>query len=487
MERLIREIRKFKLDDLLLSIGNVSRDVFSSKDAVKEIIWKKEDGQFIQIQKQLIPAWALSNLAYIAILYSNDNRSNIATPIDIYKMVNLLARIEDDLAEKKLKTMTSEDIYIHIVVGLPQQQFWYQRLGIDIQERLVRFYILLGKIPSHYFPDHRSPEHVLKEKTGFNFEQFFQILFAIWTHSIVISPLININVADDLSKRVPIITNSNLNKCLSYFLENYDYYRTRGHASNPLFFKPLVRTSTNKIIAPNVFLLGRIIYEGAYWILRDYYKQLNSNEFINNFGLYYEKYIENVLNFYLKPDQFKNIPAHLKRKRADWIIYGSEYTIIVEQKSSLMSVSLKQEYPSTEKLDKYLENYIEAYVQIDETINDLDYTDRTKIVKLILHFEILYLSETFRERVQECLKNKIEDLSNFFFIATDEFENLIQILSEKEEIFNLILKEKLEKESKLSISEGKEFRYFIDKYRNTKENSYLKANRDLFENLTDKK
>ena len=89
-----------------------------------------------------------------------------------------------------------------------------------------------------------------------------------------------------------------------------------------------------------------------------------------------------------------------------------------------------KEYPSMIKLDEYLNKFKEAYLQIAETVKNLGKTDKATI-KLILHFENFYLGDSLiNERVRNSCKDKIMDLSNYFFIDTEEFEKLIQVLSE---------------------------------------------------------
>ena len=78
---------------------------------------------------------------------------------------------------------------------------------------------------------------------------------------------------------------------------------------------------------------------------------------------------------------------------------------------------------------------------------------------------------------------EIHDLSNYFLIDTEEFEKLIQALSEDENIFNKIIETKIQYESKTPPGEGREFRYITDKYYKTQHIKFLDNYIHYFEGL----
>jgi hypothetical protein len=341
---------------------------------------------------------------------------------------------------------------------------------------------LLYEVPKN-FPDHRSPNEDLIEMTGFDIKSFSQLLMAGWAYNITVSPVLNIHITDDLKEEIPIITEENLQKCIDVFTADYRYYRNINFPNNPLFFKPIIKTDTNKLIVSNTFLWARKFYEGIYWMIRDKYMQQESQYFLNNFGKYYEQYIRDILAYYLKPDRYEKIAVTGNSQKADWLVYTGKYILIVEQKSCLMTIALKEEYPSLHKLDDYLDNFKEAYLQIAETLKDVKFEGK-QTIKLILHFEKLYIGEALiKERVNNLCKDDIDNLSNYFFIETEEFEKLIQVLADDEEIFNRIIETKIDFEKNAPISAGREFHHIINKFITSRDVRFLDSYDHYFERL----
>lgn len=319
------------------------------------------------------------------------------------------------------------------------------------------------------------------ELTGFDIKSFAQLQMAgfAWIHN---TSSINFKVTADLKEKYPILSESNLKSCIGQFTSDYNYYRGASFPNNPLFFKPIIKTSTNRFLISNAFIWARKFYEGIYWLLRDKYMKQQSQQFINNFGEYYEKYIEKVLGYYLPTSQYEKVTDG-ERRKADWLIHTDEYILIVEQKSCLMTISLKEEYPSLMQLDKYLSNFIEAYQQLADTEKYLGKSNKI-IIKLILHFDKFYLGEALiKERVNRLIEDHLHDLSNYYFIETEEFEKLMQVLSEDEATFNKIVKTKIEYEDNVPISEGREFIHVINKYTSITNIRYLEDQRHLFDAL----
>jgi hypothetical protein len=148
-----------------------------------------------------------------------------------------------------------------------------------------------------------------------------------------------------------------------------------------------------------------------------------------------------------------------------------------------MTIALKKKYPSLTLLNKYLENFKNAYLQIADSVKTLGKVEK-EIIKLVLHFEEFYVGETIiKEKVNQLCKGEIDDLTNYYFIDTDEFERLIQVLSDEEGRFNKIIETKIDYENNAPITAGREFHFIIDKYSKQKINRYLESYKQFFEEL----
>ena len=448
---LAKELKKLKLDELLLLLANQSKDLFQNNTAIKFLELTRRIGTLSGKMFQPLTAWNLADLSYLAILNSNDYRSKSPYENDIYILNNLLARISNEDAPKKSKDVEKKDIKANLLFGLSQKQFSYQDTFKTIYYNFLRYYTLLNEMPK-LLPQYKLPKDDLLEIAGFDIDDFSRLLLAgISFIQAPESSSISFKVPDDLQSLAPILTTENLQKCLNFFIGDYSYYRNVPIKPNvnPLYFRPIVRTSTAKIIISNAFIWARKFYEGIYWIIRNKYQQIGSQDFINHFGEYYENYIEQLLGYYLKSYQYTKIKRFADKKSADWRIETSNYLLIIEQKSCLMNIELKEEFPSLEKLDEFLaRNFKKAYEQINTTITGIS-KNKKPIIKLILHFEKLYFAEAIiKERVNKMCEGTIEDLSYYFFIDTEEFERLMQCLSEDEASFDTIIKTKCEYEEK---------------------------------------
>jgi len=480
------ELRKYKLDSLLLLIAEKSREMFREGESIQTITWNRKIGSLTQSFNQLMPIWGLAELSYRAIKCSNDYRAREPKLDDLLKLNNLLAKVTDQEAASKSSGKISEQDRANIFVGLSQTQFWWQDIARNragIVYHFLRYYLLLHEMPT-YFPQLKPPDKDLKEITGFDIDDFSKLLFTCYAFVFTApSPEITtIKIEEEVIQKNPLITADNIKKCFSFFAANYQYYRQTTHPNNPLFFRPVIQTQTNRLIIGNAFLLIKKFYEGIYWIIRDKYMKENSQDFTNAFGYYYEKYIETLLGYYLKPDMFQKIDDDVGG--ADWIIYTDRYRLIVEQKSSLMSVKLKKEYPSVEEIDKYLINFNKACAQVRITNSTLKEKNRITI-NLILHFEKLYFKEAFIKK--ELLKlggNDSDQLKNYYLVDTEEFEQLIQILSEDVNAINEILDTKIAYENNPpSPQQGLDFFDIIRIKGKYTEVKFLEKYRPIFDKL----
>lgn len=72
-----------------------------------------------------------------------------------------------------------------------------------------------------------------------------------------------------------------------------------------------------------------------YWIIRNKYNTIGSQNFINAFGIYFEKYVEELLSRCLIENEYIKIPVNNTEKRADWKLNIEGFNILVEQKSTI--------------------------------------------------------------------------------------------------------------------------------------------------------
>jgi len=478
------ELKKYKLDSLLLLIAEETRKMYRDGDWKRDVHWARKIGGYTQTFDQLMPIWGLVELSHRAIKNSNDHRAKEAKIEDLYKMNNLLAKVHDQEAKRKSSKKINDQARADIFIGLSQTQFWWQdivRNRRGVIYNFLRHYLLLNEIPKD-FPEFRHPNQDLMEITGFGIEDFSKVLFACYAWLLGTSaPDISLlkNIHEDVKRKNPIVTLDNIKKCLNHFTEDYSYYR-RNHVNNPIFFRPVIKTQTNRLIIANAFIWVKKIYEGIFWIIRDHYMKKPSQDFTNAFGYYYEKYIELLLTYYLKKDVFCRIN---EKRKADWLIYTDKYALIIEQKSSLMSVKLKKEYPAIDQFDEYISIFNKACSQLDNTDKSLKEKKRVTI-KLILHFEKLFFKESFIKK-RLCLPGKdSEELKRYYLIDTEEFEQLIQTLSDDPRSFEFIMDEKIKFENNPPAPQyGQDFYHILTYNKKWKKVKFLEKYKGIFDKL----
>jgi len=482
-DKLDLSIKKYKLDELLLLIANRTRDMYVEGKSIDTIDWHRNIGGIRQKFPQLMPIWGLAELSYRAICNCTDYRPIEAKNQDLYVLNNLLAEVTDNRAGDNTSYINSDGASTAILLGLSQTQLWWQETVNDrnsVVYNFLRYYLLLHRMPD-YFPQYKHPNKDLIEITGFSIPDFSKLLFAIyaWTATTTTSEISMLkDIALEITERNPIIKLENITRCLEFFIGDYDYYRCT-HIYNPLFFKPIVRTQTKRLIVSNIFVMVRKFYEGVFWLIRDKHKALNSRIFTSAFGCYYEQYIQEILKFYLKSEAYDKIA---RNGEADWIIESNRYILIVEQKSSIMSIELKKEYPSIEKMDEYFQNFLKARKQLANTRIK---SNGKEIIRLILHFETLHFKESFIKTEMVRLEGgKKEDLRNYYLIDTEEFEQLIQLLSDDIDGFYEIIDTKQKYEIAPPPSfEGLDFVHIMKKKKKWNKIRFLEASRNIFDSL----
>lgn len=74
-------------------------------------------------------------------------------------------------------------------------------------------------------------------------------------------------------------------------------------------------------------------------MIRNYYYDIKSQLFTNDFGIYFEKYVENLFEFYLNDISYFKLNEIKGKKIADLVIELDKYIIIIEceEKSNIES------------------------------------------------------------------------------------------------------------------------------------------------------
>lgn len=188
---------------------------------------------------------------------------------------------------------------------------------------------------------------------------------------------------------------------------------------------------------------------------------------MNAFGCFFEIYVEELLNNCINNYTFEKIPEERNQKRADWYLNIDGIEFLVEQKSGLSLLGIKQNQTDIELMEKHIvKNWGEAVKQLDNTQKA---RKMKSPIKIILVYEDYYKSECLDELFK--LDNSLINDKKYWLVTIREFEMLLMICHDDLELFKLIVREKDDSEITHS-SQGRDLSQFFAKH-HIYENKYL--------------
>lgn len=269
-----------------------------------------------------------------------------------------------------------------------------------------------------------------------------------------------------LSLNNNVFTQENIITVLNQYSATIDNIRNSSLKRQFLYAKPILKIG-EKFISANAFLMNALFMNSNYWIIRNDYQRIHSQHFINAFGIYFEMYVEEFLNNCLSNDQFSKIPTENDEKRADWIINIENYTFLVEQKSSLSLLGIKQNQPDIEAMKRHiLKTWGEAVRQLSETQTALSLDSP---IKIILVYEDYYKAECLEELFR--LDPGIVNDYNYWLMTINEFEMFFHTYKSNPALFFEIIVNKIELEHTQS-HEGREIELLLSQ-KGVSENLYI--------------
>ncbi len=460
---LFRHLRRAKLDILLSLIANTIREMFNRDESVKTIPVVRFDGPVHQAGNVTVTAWNLSDLAYLAIQESSDFHTWEPSVDDLIGLCNFFLAWDEDRSRIEFEGLTKDEQILKLGVGFPLKQFWYQE-SYRITEEFNRQVELLEVIPSEMGSE-VDLNGICEEVTGFDLHTFRTILFALFSVVMRQSDLSRMTSNGTAANLHPALTARNFLHVAEMYTGDYQEFRESTLLENHFYIKPIVRTSSNSLLAVNAYMFGKKVADGPLWIIRDYYHNLGSQVFVNAFGEYFDRYVEKLLQKCLPSENFSRVPAPRSGRYADWFVYTKHYRIIVELKSSLAALMMRRLYPDLDTIRNYLEKLQEGVLQLDSTTKAYPETARTDI-KLLVHYETFHLSDgVLRPLVVNAVRNQIANDEYIYFCDIGEFEWFISLLRESEAVAEKILAAKIDLESQPGA--GRQFGQIIPRFTST--------------------
>lgn len=285
---------------------------------------------------------------------------------------------------------------------------------------------------------------IFKNITNFDPFDYSLVLITIWGYFFQCNgTILKNNISFSFEDSVINKTN------ISAFLKKYSTSIENVH-NNPLerqvwYSYPFIETDDAYILSNSYIALNTFAHAN-YWVLRNYYLDENSQDFINAFGEYFELYFKEVLFNCLKSSEYQRI-EETNEKRADWIIRLFEQDIIIEQKSALAFIGIKQTDTNVQLIKDFMKRtWSKAVKQLHET--EIGY-ELKQPIKIILLYENYFKCEVLDELFR--IDTSIEDDCRYWLITIDEIEQFFYLYKTNpamaQEVFEAKNKAELTKDS----------------------------------------
>jgi len=369
----------------------------------------------------MLSAWDIHHIQYLAIKHSNDHRALIIQNFDeLAQLVNRYRGYENSCSNTEYLSIAKLHGILKYLIGMTSEQFLYHNksLGWAI-ERFNRNYHIL--VASKSIERAINVDDIVKEKFGLFAEELMVVLLMIfWLCSQ--NPDI-LTAPENLyrKKDSTVFTKENIEKVVRYYAVSYDEVRESTLGYQIFYSKPFVKTQKGKTLMTNLYLIIMLIADGLYWIVRDYYREIDNQSFTNDFGLMFESYLLELCGKYLNTNQFEKLPQR-RAKSADFVIYFEKAVLLIEVKSALFDIGAKQQRPNMERINKYFSRNInQARSQLSESEKCIN--GDKPIIKVIILYENFQNSSL----LQMAIKESYPDDKNLFVATANDFENLLSL------------------------------------------------------------
>lgn len=432
MKSFIQTIKGISAENLIYQFAEMSIDMCKKQEYLRGVDVPIVQGNIKRIMTVQLSAWDIHGIQYHAICNSNDYRNSI-TPYTVGQIVNLYRQFENQ--ESPAEDLRKADLsgVFKILFGMVSEQSPFQNMGW-IYENFNRNYHILVASDKVNRNLRVSLEQIIREKFGWSIDEYISVqLIVYWLCMQHCDPL---TAPEKIYRKQndTILTKENIEKYIKYYSCDYSDVRRSLIKKQIFYSKPFIHTDKlGAYIASNCYLVFWVISNSLYWLMRDYYNDLGSQEFVNAFGTMFEDYLKELAGKHFLPEQWKVIPI-TKKKSADFYFDLKDAILVIEQKSSLIRLSVKQQTPDLDALNKFITNAItEAYKQIQATCSEIKLSK--PIIKIILLYETIEntamieaaLPEIF-ETDDSCYIMTILELEIMFHLWSTDKDKCLELL-----------------------------------------------------------
>lgn len=469
-EQYITYSNRFSLTSIIHSITKISLDMFKLDDKSKiNNVYLRKRYKVIVDKKNIVGEvsliqWGLFEALYNIIINHHNASVSVISEDESFYLLSLFNLYQHE-KEKKVIKKTKNETFLRLYAILGEQKKFQE--VFKISEVFSReSYILenISKVKDIKYKHNIDIESEIQSVFNINTFKLKYILFLIVAYfSTIANAFFD---ADEFCNFSNLCSREEIIKVLDYYSVSVEQLKGTNLDRQIFYSKPLIKIK-NAYFSVNPILLFLVFSNSQYWLIRDKFKKENSTAFIEEFGLYFENYIKEVLTNCVGISNFNRVDENRDEKRADWMITLDNHTFLVEQKSALSMIGIKQQIPNIEELKKYMKKcWGKAIRQLNATENALNLETP---IKIILVYDDYFKAECLDElfKIDETLK----DDGRFWLLNTEEFEMLMFLYKKDPTLFFKIVEEKTIDEANKSW-QGREVYQYLSKY-GIKQNEYL--------------
>ena len=429
-EEFLSELRKYNLRDALIEIAYMCLNI----NIKNEITNFRAFSYYDEILNFYYRSDCFAKLAHLLIISGTNDYKNKYLSEKYLPNLILLSNIIGNVLESKIPLC--EETLANQICIIFHEQIEYQK---SIKTLMYRNYMLFNEKYGKRF--HDITKVSIKEyfNIGLFIIMYCTLTKPIFTKKEIINACIRINL--------PYITKEGVSHVLDYLSINYNDYRIQNDLPKtrnimPLQYKPIIKTQKNEYILVSRIMFVEKIYNGIFYDIEASYK--NINDFRQDFGLVFEKYVGDFIKYYEKEAKIFSEKELSYTKNGDdavftdWTVIYGEIAYLIEVKSIILP--LKDIYNNSLK-DFIKTHLLKAYHQIIEKINDIklhpefNSLKNKKIIPIIVFRDTppMY-NKLFKKEldnvIQECinlnkykwLKDNEDIIDSIYILNIDEFE-----------------------------------------------------------------
>ena len=451
-----RFIRQFSASQLLRKIYEISKEIYFERNVdvhQRELTYIDSiTGNNIS-EKVIIQPWQFPDLAYQTIKNSNDyiGIKDVTDSMFLVSLIKIKEYIEF-LSMSKINLLKSHFDYDLYIYGFGGEQFRYQEEVLVYHRMIRQLYIIFSISKKCNSP--LNPEKIIEEEIGVCWKDLVMVQFAIFYNSLfeqsIDSTIDYITIESRNDK------NYVFNKVINYFSIDYEEIRRNENGRQIFYLKPYIKTQREGLVSISVFFNLFIVEQSPYWIIRNHYAKKGSQKFIDEFGKWFEVYFDEMSNYYqIKKEKI----VECLDERADWKIEIDEYLFLIEQKSSLVRLSVKQQDTDFVEFSKKTKNILyKALSQLYNTECDLKLS---KTIKIVLCYEDYIdpniLSSIFSE--SDC---PVKNDERYFIANIMELEMLFELSNTDKKLFKSVIEDMLHRNKGIKNSNVRLFKIMRD-------------------------